>query len=232
MVALQNGGGIRQTAGDVLPAGGVVPGAIFLVNTLDVLPFANAVTVIPGVAPVDLKAAFEHSVSRHPAASGGFLQVAGIAVVYDPAREPGSRVVSLTLEDGTALVSGGVVVAGAPAVTVVTNSYLAGGGDGYSVFEGYPAKLQLPASYEQALRDYLVALGTISADDPRYAGEGERRITFLEEVTPPADESGAPGAGSTGTGLASAGSHGVLLVTALVLAVALAAWGSRARRAR
>ncbi|MYK26041.1 MAG: hypothetical protein F4052_03685, partial [Dehalococcoidia bacterium] len=145
------------------------------------------VTVVPGVAPADLKAIFEHSVSRYPAASGAFLQVAGIAVVYDASRDPGSRVVSLTLDDGSAIVSDGVVAAGAPAVHVVASSFIAAGGDGYDVLGRYPGRVQLPTSYEQSLTDYLTSLGTISADDARYAPDGPPRIVFRE-----ADQEEAP----------------------------------------
>ncbi len=180
VIALQNSGGIRQNAGDVLPVGGVTPGDISRANTLDVLPFGNGVTVVPGVTPADLKAVFEHSVSRYPAASGAFLQVAGIAVVYDPSRDPGSRVVSLTLDDGAAIVSAGAVAEGAPAVSVVASSFIAAGGDGYDVLGRYPGRVQLPTSYEQSLHDYLVSLGTVSADDARYAPDGPPRITFRE----------------------------------------------------
>ena len=187
VIALQNSGGIRQNAGDVLPVGGVVPGDISRANTLDVLPFGNGVTVVPRVAPADLKAIFEHSVSRYPAASGAFLQVAGISVVYDASRDPGSRVVSLTLDDGAAIVSGGAVAEGAPDVSVVASSFIAAGGDGYDVLGRYPGRVQLPTSYEQSLHDYLVSLGTISADDARYAPDGPPRIVFRE-----ADQEEAP----------------------------------------
>ena len=224
VVALQNGGGIRQNAGDVLPTSGSVPGDIVLVNTLDVLPFGNGVTVIPGVTPADLKAAFERSISRYPAASGGFLHVAGMAVVYDPAREVGSRVVAITIEDGTAIVSDGAVAAGAPSVTVVTNSFTAGGGDGYAMFEAYDVRLQLPLSYERALRDYLASLGTISASDPRYASGGEARIVFLDATEPADAQPDAPRSCSDGAAPGSPpDTLGLHVLLAALLALALTA---------
>ena len=183
VIAVENGGGIRQGGGDTLPSAGVAPGEIYLLNTLDLLPFGNAITVIPGVSAQDLKAAFELSISRYPEPAGGFLHVAGIAVVYDPAREPGARVVSLTLDGGIAIVSDGAIVAGAPSVTVVTNSFLAGGGDGYEMFQGYADRLQLAVSDEQSLRGYLEHLGTVARDDRRYAPGGEGRIRFLAGTT-------------------------------------------------
>ncbi|MDE2695302.1 MAG: 5'-nucleotidase C-terminal domain-containing protein [Chloroflexota bacterium] len=233
VVALQNGGGIRQNAGDVLPTDGSVPGGIFLVNTLDVLPFGNGVSVVPGVTPADLKAAFELSISRYPASNGGFLHVAGMAVVYDPAREVGSRVVGLTLDEGTALVSGGAIVAGAPAVTVVTNSFTAAGGDGYNMLAAYEARLQLPLSYEQALRDYLASLGTIFASDARYAPGGDGRIAFVDDTSPADEQPATPRTGSGGAAPVSASDTPSLhMLIAALLAVALTACARLVRHRR
>lgn len=190
VVAVQNGGGMRQTAGDALPAGGV-PGDIFLVDTLDVLPYPNGVTVIRGVAAADLKAAFETSIGHALVGGGGFLQVSGVAVVFDVARPAGERVVSLTLAGGAPVVVNGALAEGAPAVTVLTNSFVAAGGDGYPMFADNADKLQLPTSYERAWRDYLGSLGTIATDDGRYAPGGEGRITILGQTAPPQSDPAA-----------------------------------------
>ena len=190
VVAVQNGGGMRQTAGDVLPAGGA-PGDVYLVDTLDVLPFPNGVTVIRNVSPEDLKAAFETSINHALAGGGGFLQVSGVAVVFDAARPAGERVVSLALAGGAPVVVNGALAEGAPAVTVLTNSFVAAGGDGYPMFAANPDRLQLPTSYERAWRDYLASLGTIAADDARYAPGGEGRITILGQAAPPQSDPAA-----------------------------------------
>jgi len=190
VVAVQNGGGMRQTAGDVLPAGGA-PGDLYLVDTLDVLPFPNGVTVIRNVSPEDLKAAFETSINHALAGGGGFLQVSGVAVVFDAARPAGERVVSLALAGGAPVVVNGALAEGAPAVTVLTNSFVAAGGDGYPMFAANPDRLQLPTSYERAWRDYLASLGTIAADDARYAPGGEGRITILGQAAPPQSDPAA-----------------------------------------
>ena len=66
VIAVQNGGGIRQNAGDVLPLGGAVPGTITRDNTLNVLAFlTNSVTVVQDVTPNDLKQILERAASRH-----------------------------------------------------------------------------------------------------------------------------------------------------------------------
>ena len=233
VIAIQNGGGIRQNAGDTLPASGTAPGEIFLVNTLDVLPFPNAVSVVRNVSPAELKAVFEVSAERYPAPSGAFLQVAGIAAVYDPSRPAGDRVVSLTLAGGAPIVSGGAIVEGAPAVAVVTSSFVAAGGDGYTMLGSNPERRQIVASYEQALREYLQSLGTVSAGDARYAPGGEGRSIFLGAVSETLAGQGdpevlAPPTAGGGPPPAEASTPPIASLTALWLAVALgAAWAAR-----
>ena len=87
VIGLQNGGGIRQNAGDVLPADGRVPGTLSRRNTLDVLAFqTNAVTVVGNVSPEQLKTILERSAASLPGQGGQFLQFANIQVVYDITR--------------------------------------------------------------------------------------------------------------------------------------------------
>lgn len=186
VIAVQNGGGIRQNAGDVLPVGGVVPGQITRRNTLDVLAFlTNSITVVSDVTPANLETILERSAETLPGRGGQFLQVAGLRVVYSIANPVGARVVSATLEDGTALIANGEPVADAPSVRIVTNSFTAAGGDNYPTFAANPNKVQFPATYEQAWVEYLLdlpledGLPTIQGDDPRYAPGGEGRITIL-----------------------------------------------------
>jgi len=239
VVAIMNSGGIRQNAGDTLPTSGSAPGEIFLVNTLDVLPFPNAVSVVGNVTPADLKAVFEVSGRRYPATSGAFLQVAGITAVYDPSRPAGDRVVSLTLAGGARVVVDRAIVEGAPSVAIVTSSFVADGGDGYTMLGSNPDRVQIAASYEQALREYLLALGTVSAADARYAPGGEGRSVFIEATAEAPIGDGdhpAPAPPATGGGLAPAeGSPPTARVVLLALAVAFvsgAVWARGLRRCR
>lgn len=126
-VALQNGGGIRAS----IDVGDISRG-----ETSTTLSFANIVVNVPNVTPDKLKALLEHgyagpSTSPLGGAEGRFPQIAGMRIVYDTSKTAGSRIVSITLDDGTRLVDGGIVVAGAPAVTLATIDFLARGGDGY-----------------------------------------------------------------------------------------------------
>ena len=116
-VAIMNGGGIRGN--QLLPAG---PLSKRDINAL--VPFLNVLVVVevPGKVLVDV---LERSVGVYPREFGGFLQVSGLTVVFDPARPPGQRVVR-------------VMVNGQPLdperrYTVAANSYTAGGGDGYAM---------------------------------------------------------------------------------------------------
>ena len=199
VIALQNGGGIRQNGGDILPATGMVPGTITQRNTMDVLPFDNLLSVIKTLTPTDLKGVLEHSASSLPDPDGHFMQVAGLKVIYNVSNATGSRVVSAVLDDGTKIVENGALVDGAPNVTMLTNSFIAAGNDGYSQLSNYsPETLRDSAGafirYEQAWRQYLLSfptasrldgqsgeLPTISASDTRYQPGGEGRITIQQE---------------------------------------------------
>lgn len=157
-VALQNGGGIRN---DSI----IGPGEITVLDTFDIAPFPNFVAVIPDVARADLVAAVEHGLSGLPDPQGFFGQWGGLTVEYDPGAAAGSRVVNLTLDDGTQIVTGGALVDGA-GVSIATIDFLARGQDGYDVFEPYDFTV-LGVSYQQSLANYLEELGTITA--ARYA---------------------------------------------------------------
>ncbi len=211
VIALQNGGGIRQNAGDE------IIGTITRQDTLNILPFGNDVTVLLDVPAEAVKAALEVAVAEVEfGAQGEFLQVGGLIFTYNTDNPVGSRVESvllaggdatlnpngtITLPTGAPLVINGEVVAGAPLVNLVTNSFTAGGGDGYEMFEDYTQVELLEngtkITYERALTQYLlgdterfpvttqdgVDLPTILATDLAYQTGGEGRII---EVTPTA----------------------------------------------
>lgn len=155
-VAFQNGGGIRNDS--IIPAGDVT-----LLDTFDIAPFSNFISVIPDVSRDDLKTAVEHGLSGLPAQAGSFAQWSGLTITYDPAQAPGSRVVSIALDDGTPIVAAGSVVAGDP-LSIATIDFLANGNDGYDVFETYDFTT-LGISYQQSLADFISDLGVISAAD-------------------------------------------------------------------
>jgi 5'-nucleotidase / UDP-sugar diphosphatase len=155
-VALQNGGGIRNDSV-------IGPGDITQLDTFDIAPFTNFVAVVPNVERADLVAAVEHGLSGLPGQQGFFGQWGGLVVEYDPDAAAGGRVVNLTLDDGTQIVSGGTLVAGNP-ITMATIDFLAAGNDGYDMLEPYDFTV-VGVSYQQSLANYLQSLGTVTAAD-------------------------------------------------------------------
>lgn len=183
-VALQNGGGIRASI-DV--------GDITLAETFTTAPFPNFVVVFDSVSPQQLKAILERGVSEVENVAGRFAQVAGMSYTFDLSgtaqvqdedgniTTDGSRIVEVTLEDGTPIVSGGAIVAGAPDVSVATIDFLANGGDGYPFPTlGLTEFSGAGSTYQQALEDFIVdGLGGVVSDGGAYAPGGEGRITEI-----------------------------------------------------
>ena len=148
-------------------------------------------TIIPDIPRAQFKEILENAVSQVENTSGRFAQVAGFSFTYDPTGTaqvvddagtvltPGTRIQEVTLDDATAIVTGGSVVAGGD-LTIATIDFLARGGDQYP-YRSAPITL-LGVSYQQALSNYVQApavdgglAGAISAADYPTAGEG--RIT-------------------------------------------------------
>lgn len=197
--AIQNGGGIRQNAGNLLPAGGTPGEEITRLDTLNLLPFDNTMSVVEDISAEELKTILERSCEA--VGGGGFLQVSGLRYTCDMGAEVGSRVRDVVhtaatkdeSDDVVVIDAAGVIAATEVSMRIVTNSFTANGGDAYpTLAEADKTRLvdaaQAAIFYERALREYLVtfpeagdpALPTLTADDPRYAQEaGEGRITIL-----------------------------------------------------
>jgi 5'-nucleotidase/UDP-sugar diphosphatase len=181
-VALQNGGGIRNDS--IIAAGDITE-----LDTFDMVPFPNFLTVVENIPPDQFKEIMENAVSRVEFVDGRFAQISGFTLVWDALGTPqvldadgnvvtpGTRVLTIELDDGTDIVQGGAVAPGAPNVTVATIDFLAKGGDQYP-YRGAPFTT-LGVTYQQALADYIeVGLGgVITAVD--YPEGGESRVTRL-----------------------------------------------------
>ncbi len=169
VISLKNGGGIRDDIGRVLvPTGGtgdplrlpnevvtdaegniVKPeGGISETDIANALSFNNGLSLIT-VTAAELLALIEHGVAASDGSNqqGRFPQVSGIAFSFDLNRAPGSRILSLAIEDETGkdldvVVKDGQLV-GDPSRTfrMVTLGFLAGGGDGYPFPSGESANL-------------------------------------------------------------------------------------------
>lgn len=161
-VALVNSGQIRDS---------VPPGPVDLTRVLRVLPF-NSTLVTFSISGGDLRTALENSVSRLPAANGRFLQVSGLAVTYDTDAPVGSRVRWVTVGtkplDPTARYS------------VVTDAFLADGGDGYAMFRQAQDRIER----QVPLRDLL--LQALKASPLSASTEHRIRFEEAKDPAPPA----------------------------------------------
>lgn len=174
-IALQNGGGLRIER--------IIEAGDFNENlTYEIAAFTNIVSVVEEVSPEKLLELIEHGVEDAPSSNGRFPQIAGFEIVYDLGFEPGSRVISITLDDDTQIVAEGAVVDGAPNVNLVTIDFIAGGGDGYPF--GDMSFTTLGATYQQALLNYLTdenGLDSLITEEQYPLGMNER---ILVETTP------------------------------------------------
>ncbi len=205
MVAIQNGGGIRNDS--VIPVGPVSE-----LETFNISPFGNFVTVIENVSAAQMKVIFENAVSRVESSSGRFPHIAGMTLVYDPTGTPqeisddgtvtvkGTRVRSITVA-GLELVKDGNVIEGSPGVPLVTLNFLANGGDQYLFGDGTRTNLGL--TDQQSLAAYIKdgLNGTISA--AQYPEGGEGRITVVaDEMAEDLDDDMDDGMDDTDEGMA------------------------------
>lgn len=121
-IAIQNGGGLRAA----IDAGDVTMGEV-----LTVLPFQNTLSTFQ-LKGADIIAALENGVSQIEKGAGRFPQVAGLKYTFDLAAEPGKRISQVQVaENGTDYVP----LDPERVYGVVSNNYMRGGGDGYTVFQ-------------------------------------------------------------------------------------------------
>jgi 5'-nucleotidase len=136
-VALMNGGSIRA---DTI----IGSGPLTKRDLLSILPFKNKVVKLE-LSGATLRAALEHGVSRsaEDAEPGRFPQVAGLRFTFDARRQPGSRVVEVTVN--------GQPLDDNRKYTLATTNFLAiDGGDGYAMLTG----ARLLISPEQGQSDF------------------------------------------------------------------------------
>ena len=193
-VALQNSGGIRNDS--ILgPDADITAQDVF-----NIAAFENFLSYVPDVSPEQLKVLMEHSVSAPLvngalSQSGGFGQISGMRVVFDPTRQaqvvdasdpdnvvittPGERVRQLTLtlndDDPTndiVVVLNGEVVAGAPDVDLASNSFTIGNGDSYPFNVPAGGFVNLGTTYREALQAKFVREGVVTAAEYPEGGLG------------------------------------------------------------
>ena len=174
--AVTNGGGIRATikAGDITKKD---------VNT--VLPFGNTLAIVQ-VTGAELLEVLEASTFSTPKASGSFPQVAGIefslntSVPYDKgAQYPDSTYFGpKTCKRVTVDTVNGKPFGLTEKYTIVTNDFLAAGGDTYYGFKASTVNYDLGIPMDEAVMEYISAAlkGRVTAAD---YGTGDGEITIF-----------------------------------------------------
>lgn len=118
-IAATNAGGLRADINE---------GLVTMGTMYTVMPFDN-VNSVWEMKGSDVKELFEYGFdNKINDPNMSFMQFAGVSVVYDENRPEGDRVVSLTLTNGDE-------VNADDTYKVVTNDFMASGGDGYSMFK-------------------------------------------------------------------------------------------------
>ncbi|KAF6212502.1 hypothetical protein GE061_013025 [Apolygus lucorum] len=131
-IGLYNGGAIRS---------GLKEGNLTSIELLEAMPFGNNLMVIQ-MDGAYLLEMLEQSVLWYDVSrlwpKGGFLQVAGLRVVYDVSQPQGKRVVSADAR--TANPDKYKPVTPGEPYNVVTNKFIYGGGDNFTVFKDHNLK--------------------------------------------------------------------------------------------
>ena len=117
-VALQNGGGVRES---------ISQGKVTVGTAYAVLPFGNTLVTLD-VTGDRLRQTLEYGVTR---SEGAFPYVAGARYVADMTRPQGQRITSVEVR----LEGKWLPLDSARTYRLVTNSYLARGGDGYAMLK-------------------------------------------------------------------------------------------------
>ncbi|WP_312906615.1 5'-nucleotidase C-terminal domain-containing protein [Tissierella praeacuta] len=157
-VALTNGGGIRAS---------IVSGDIKVGDILTSFPFTNTLAVIE-VTGEEIVKALEHGVDMYPEAAGHFPHIGGITFKFDPSKPVGSRTLDINIK--------GEPVKSDKKYKLVTNDFVASGGDGYTMFKGKPFIAE-GGLLSDILIEYFKEVGEV---EPKVEG----RVVVVESPKP------------------------------------------------
>ena len=159
--ALVNGGDIRKSI-DI--------GDITLGDVYDVNPFHNDVLIVTATGQ-NIRDAMEFSLSHHGTMFGGYLHISGFEVTWDPSKDSGSRIISMTKD--------GEEMSMSATYTVAMTDFLATGGDGNEAFVGLDRVVDV--DQVQMVISYLEYVGTITQDTIQMG-----RVVQIERAKPSA----------------------------------------------
>lgn len=144
-IAITNGGGLRASLSE---------GTATMGDVLTVLPFQNTLATLD-LTGADIVAALEHGVNAVEEGSGRFPQVAGLRFRLDLSQPAdGGRVSDVEVRGP----DGWVAINPVATYTIVTNNFMANGGDGYAMFAENGRNAYVTATgLDEALATYLAA---------------------------------------------------------------------------
>ena len=147
-IAIVNGGSIRDS---------IEPGDITLLDVYNLFPFLNYVCRLE-VKGSDIWAEMEYSLALIGETDGGFIQVSGMTVTYDPDAEKGHRVVSIDIA--------GSNIDPDAMYEMATIDFIWRGGDNNRIFVDYEA--ESVGIVNDIFIDHIKDIGTI--DDSTISG--------------------------------------------------------------
>ena len=202
IVAVENGGGIRA----MIPNGEITVG-----DLISAFPFSNTI-YLKKVTPAILYEVMEVSglpldgqdpetgMLLQETNSGGFLQISGFTVVFNPDGEAGQRVTSITLDGQTDPLNRADT---ATEIIMASNNYIMSGGNDYTMLAELPkygeagGELETVQSYlESCLKDGRLEGYAGTANRIRMRGEGYEPGDYTASILI-TDESGNPLGGQT-----------------------------------
>jgi 5'-nucleotidase/UDP-sugar diphosphatase len=140
-IAIANGGGLRAS---------LAQGTVTMGDVLTVLPFQNTLTTMR-LSGATIIEALEHGVGAIEDGAGRFPQVAGLRFRLDPSAAPGSRISGVEVRQGASWAP----IDETAVYGVVTNNFLARGGDGYTMLADAEDTYVSAVDLAEALAEYL-----------------------------------------------------------------------------
>ncbi len=142
-IAFENGGGLRAS----IPAGTITLG-----NLYQVVPFDNTLVTVE-LTGKQVLAVLEHGIYNKQI---GMVQFSGLSIEYDESLPANKKIARVTLHDGSNLIL-------AKTYKVVTNDFMAQGGDGFSMFSQGTHILDTQIPLRDCLIEAVTKAKTINA---------------------------------------------------------------------
>jgi 2',3'-cyclic-nucleotide 2'-phosphodiesterase (5'-nucleotidase family) len=164
-IAFMNPGGVRADLGYAQISGGEQPGEVTYAEAFAVQPFGNLLVTMDLTGAQIERLLEQQAVENRPGGRNVLILgvSAGFTFTYDPAAPFGSRVDPATIR------LNGVTLDPAATYRIVTNNFLADGGDSFSVFTEGTNRVG-GGDDLQALIDYLEANSPVAPPADRIAG--------------------------------------------------------------